>query len=107
MNIDYKKYLEDILGHELEYFDYKENKSIWSTYYADAQAIVNNSTFLNEVNHYRRILMEEAVFKTENFEQLAHVRTAIITLELLVQRLRDVENPNKEPPKTENIYEGI
>lgn len=104
--LDYKKYLNDILGRDLEYFDYKENKSIWSAYFADAQAISKNSTFLNEINHFRRILMEEAVFKTESFEQLMHVRTAIITLETLLQRLQQIEDPNVVKT-TKTINEAI
>ena len=105
--MEYKKYLEDILGHELDYFDYKENKSIWSSYFADAQWITKNQTFLNEVNHYRRVLMEEAVFKTENFDQLMHIRTAIIMLETLVDRLRKIEDPQNPGPTKENLNEPI
>lgn len=105
-DIEYKKYLEDILGHDLEYFDYKENRSVWSSYHADAQAIVTNSTFLNEINHYRRILMEEATFKVEDFDKLMHVRTAIVTLETLLERLKSIEDPRVEITK-ENINDAI
>ena len=105
--IEFKRYLNDILGKDLEYFDYKENRSLWETYYADAQHISKNETFLNELNRYRRVLMEEATFRVENFEQLMHVRTAIITLETFLQRLQQVEDPNQPGQSKEEINKAI
>ena|SRR3990167_7954084 len=105
--IDYKKYLDEILDQDLEYFDYKDNKSVWSSYYADAQYISKNETFLNEINSYRRVLMEYAVFKTDDFDKLMHVRTAIVTLETLLQRLKNVEDPNHQGPTQEDINSPI
>ena len=101
------KYLKSILDKDISFFDYKKmDRGSWASYFNDAQMIVKNETFLNELKHFQKDLMEKAFLDTTDFQQIMHLRTAFITLETLLQRLESIENPNREVLNTDE-YAGI
>lgn len=101
---DAAKIIEQILGQGIDWFDYKksDDKNFWRTYFNEAKYIARSEVFNNEVNHYVADIMKFITYKSENFDQVLHLRTSIVTLETLKQRLESIEDPtevviNKEP----------
>lgn len=93
---DPANYIEALLKRGIEWFDYhKMERSLWSTYYADAQIIANGEVFNNELNHYIADLIKFAANETKDFSAVMNVRTAIVALETFKKRLEDIENPLK------------
>lgn len=94
--IDPKKVIEQIISRDIQWFDYrKQDMAFWQTYYAEANQIANSEVFNNEIHKYIEDLMKFMAYQAENFDQILHTRTAIVTLETLRDRLKSIENPNK------------
>ena len=107
IDISYKKYLEDIMERNIEFYDYKKlDKGSWNTYYADATAIINNETFNNELNNYKTDLVKFIALESKDWDQVMNLRTAIITLETFKERLEAIENPLKVTNK-EDVFNAI
>lgn len=101
------KYLKSILDKDISFYDYKKmDKQSWASYFNDCQQIVKNESFLNELKHFQKDLMEKAFLEAVDFQQLMHFRTAFITLETLLERLNSIEDPKKETLNQEP-YAGI
>ena len=104
---DLKKYLEKVLGQRLSFFDYhKLDQGRQQEYFNDAQYIIKNETFLNEINHLISTIVQNTVINAENFEQVQNARTSILILEQFIRNLESIEDPRKETSKDE-IYDAI
>ena len=96
------KYVKSILDQDIRFFDYKKlDANSWQAYYNDAIFISKNETFCNEIHHLMKDLMEKAAVESENFDQVLHLRTAMITLETFKKRLEMIEDPTKHKPNEE------
>lgn len=105
--IDHKRYIEDIMGRGIQFYDYQKlDQQAWVNYFQDAEQIVKNETFNNELTHYIADLVKFAATESQSWEQVLNTRTAIITLETFKQRLESIEDPRKDKT-TENIHEAI
>lgn len=94
---DSKKVVEEIIGRGIEFFDYtKLDKGAWRGYYNDAKQIAANETFKNELRHYITDLLKFIGYEAQNWEQVVHTRTAIVTLETFKERLESIENPDTQ-----------
>lgn len=95
MKTDTNKVIKEIIGRGVEFFDYtKLDKGAWRSYYNDAKSIAANEVFNNEIRHYITDLLKFIGYESQNFEQVLHTRTAIVTLETLRDRLESIENPD-------------
>lgn len=105
---DAKIVIETILKRGIDWYDYRKlDKGAWQNYFADAEMIVRNYTFNNELNHFITDMIKNAALETNNFEQVLNIRTGIITLETFKQRLESIENPNKPVETKEEPFGAI
>jgi len=100
--------IEKAMGRGVKWFDH-ENQSMESqvTYFGDAQLILNNKTFVNEVNHLIADSVNYIARESETFEDVNRARRTIVALELLKGRLEQINDPRKDKPSTNDLNSAI
>ena len=78
---DPRSFIESILKSKIDWFDYKKlDGARWNEYFNDAQFIIKNETFNNELYHWISDLIKFAAVETKTIDEVLHVRTRIINL---------------------------
>ena len=105
--------IKEILGRELEYFDYKSrDRGYWQRYFNDAKLIADSEVFQNELNAYIRDLTKFCATMNgypptqEKLQILTNVQFGIVVLEDFVKRLGSIEDP-RDSNSVEDINEAI
>lgn len=106
--------IKQILGRNLEYFDYKaRDKNYWQRYFGDSSLISDSEVFKNEVGGYIQDLtkfcatMDGYPPTQEKLQILTNVQFGIIVLEDFVKRLKSIEDPNSNNVSVETISDAI
>ena len=111
MNLE--KVLEQIIGKDLKHYDYHNlDRNAWGNYHADAQKLLREGPFKNELDHYITDLiqlcakMPATPLTTDKLIVLTNIQLGIVVLETLRDRLKAIEDPS--PTKsTEDIHAAI
>ena len=105
--------IKKIIGREISWFDYKKlDKKSWEIYFNDAKLIRENSTFINELDHYIADLIKYCAtmngipLSNEKLIILTNVQFGIVALETLRERLKSIEDP-RVPRSEGNKYDSI
>jgi len=88
--------VEKVMNRGIKWFDYNSlSTTEKKQYYADAQNILRNKTLANEINHLIADAVEFLARDAQNFDQVKDMRMEITALELLRERLSNLEDPEK------------
>jgi len=88
--------VEQVLGRGIEWFDYNElSQSDLQAYYQNAQLILKNPVFTNEVSRIVADCMKWALREAKDFDSVRDMRMNINGIELLKERLGAIPNPLK------------
>lgn len=99
--------IADLLGRGIDWYDYKTmDLAGRMAYWNNAQAILKNDVFINELNHWIADCVKNTAYETKNFEQVMNIRTGIVFLETLKERIESIENPSKIE-NTEDLNSAI
>lgn len=103
------KAIELIIDRGIEWYDFEQmDEPSIKMYRAQAEVVIRNETFQNELNHYIADLVKFCTYETQDFNQLMNVRASIVALESFRERLQNIisiEQPHKED--SDGILEGI
>lgn len=105
------RYISNILGHNIEWYDYqKMDSGNRITYYNTAQTITNSDVFQNELKHYIADLVHYCATLSGNADEkirkLEATQASIVALETFRERLESIENPTK-PISNEDKFSPI
>lgn len=96
------KVLEQVIERGLDWYDYEKlDKAHQQIYFSDANQIINNSTFNNELNHYMADLIKECAtmegtpLGTDKLIKLTNIQFGIVVLETLKERLGSIKDPKE------------
>ena len=96
------RYMEEVLAKPVSFFDYRKlEKGLRGQYKADAEMILKSEVFNNELNYLITNTLKNTVIHAENFAQVEQARTYILALEELKDRLKAIEDPDKEVLNTD------
>ena len=90
--------VEEVIGRGLSWFNY-EKSGQWQEYFNDAQYIINNETFNNELLHYNAELVKQCAtmdglpVSTDKLIKLTNLQFGLVVLETLKDRFESVKNP--------------
>ena len=94
--------VKKMLGRPIKFVDTsKMSKEAYNAYYREAQAIVNNETFLSEINALIVDLVNSAARDTEDYRQVLNRRFTLCGIELLKHRIEDLAKADDEDKPTE------
>jgi hypothetical protein len=83
-----------ILGRDISWYDYnKLDFSGQQGYYQNAQSIVINETFNNEVAHFIADQIKFIGMESQSHSQTMNVRSGIVAVETLVERIKNIPSP--------------
>lgn len=94
-------YVKLILSRDIGWFDAsKLDQGTKLTYFLDAQNILGNQTFNNEIDHYISDLIKfcatmEGIHPDHKLTALTNVQASIVALETFRNRFKQIENPTK------------
>jgi hypothetical protein len=89
-----EKVIENILGRGIDWYDYaKMDFSGQQGYYQNAQSLLTNETFNNEINRFIADQIKFIGYESKSHEQTMHVRTGIAAIETLVDRIKSISGP--------------
>ena len=74
--------------------------------YNEAQSLLRNKILKAEIKRIIDDTMEEIVFRSQDFSQVLNLRMTINGLNLLIERLEAINNPEREQ-SFENVDEAI
>ena len=95
-----------VLKRGLDWYDYNElEMSQKKSYWSDARAILSNSTFINEYNHFIAERIKE-IAKDLNVEQIKYSRFGIVAMEAFKEHLEHIVNPDINATY-DNVNDGI
>ena|SRR3990167_2517995 len=98
-NLGAEKIIEKIIGRGIDWFDpEKLDQQSQRNYFDDAEIILSNETFNNELHHYITDLVKFIVYEAQDFDQVLHTRSAIVTLESFKDRFKKIIKPVDEQP---------
>lgn len=99
--------IESIMGKKLEWFNYQElapNEKF--QYFQEAQTILNSRVFKNETNYLVSCWAQWALRNSMDFEGVRDMRMSTSALELLKERLEEIEHPGLNISR-EEIFDAI
>jgi hypothetical protein len=100
--------IRDLLGRGIDWYDYKAmDEAGWLAYYSNAQALLKNEVFTNELDRFIADCLKNIAYETTNFNQVMNIRTGIVFLETLRDRIRGIENPRRPESTEENLNSAI
>lgn len=65
-------------------------------YYNESKNLLDNKVLQNEISALVNDFMEEIALRSDNFETVRALRMSINALQLITERLEDIQMPNKE-----------
>ena len=102
-----EKVLKQALQEKIDWYDYEQlDQRGLEEYYKDAQTILNNNTFNNEMKHAMAELVDFIATKAETIEQVRDARMTINGMKLMQERLMSIKNPNKKV-NAEDLYSAL
>lgn len=101
--------VERVMRRGIGWYDYEEilNENAKKAYYNDAQSVVKNSAFVNELNHLFADQVEFIAKESRDHEETMRIRMTINAIELIKERLEGIYDPAKTPPTIDEINEAI
>ncbi len=94
-------YIKNLMKRDIEWFDHgKLDQGRKVQYHADAQNVLHNEAFRNELDHYIADLVKfcatmDKIPIADKLIVLTNVQTGILVLETFKKRFSDIENPAK------------
>lgn len=100
--------LGPLLKRGINWFDYKslpveERRN----YYAKAQELLRNDVFCNELSSLKLDLIQEIALRSKDFQHVMVLRGKVGMAEVLVERIKSIDNPDKPRKSTENVNSAI
>lgn len=103
-----QKVVASILKKDVTWFDFEElDPAQQSAYFQDAQLILNNNVFNNEINFLFAEWMKWAVKEAPGFAEIRDIRVSMNAIEMLKKRLETICIPKTGASISEKIYEAI
>jgi len=100
--------IEKLLGEELEYFDYMTlDDQARKVYYNNANLVLNNDTFKNEVMRLLSGLIQDVAKNAESWERVISLRHCIVGIEAIKKRLESITPPQEETINPKKLTELI
>ena len=100
-------FVQRMIQKGIEWYNYKAlDHAGQMGYWNDAQSLLRNPVFQNEIQAMKSELVKYVAMESRSHEETMGVRTAIVNLEAFVERINDIENPNKKQTE-EGINEAI
>ena len=89
--------IQNILDRGIEWYNYEElQDSDRQTYYSNAQNIIKNPVFENEINHYVADLVKEIAKNAPDFKTVRDLRMSINGVEAFKERLESISFDKKQ-----------
>jgi len=101
--------VEKVMRRGIEWYDYNDIKDINQKrdYYHDAQNVLKNPVFINEIKHLLADQVEFIARDSQSHEDTMNVRMTINAIDLIKERLESIYDPDKNKPSTNNLYSAI
>lgn len=100
--------LSAVLKRDLTWIDYEKlTFEEQKLYYIKIQQVLNNDAFQNEIRYLLADWVSELAQTDPDPDIDKPLRWSINGLELLLERLRSIENPVINEPSKENIYDDV
>jgi len=100
--------IEEILNKGISWYDYKELSTVeQKKYYNQAQLILDNPVFQNEMNHFIKDLVEHIAYKSKDFQEVRDLRMTINGVKAFADRLGNIENIEEKEKSTEDLNSAI
>lgn len=101
--------VKKLLGRPIKFFDtYKMSEERYNAYYKEAQQVINNEAFQNELNCLVVDLVNSSARDTEDFRQVLNRRFTLCGIELLKQRIENMPKVTEEElPEDEELLESL
>ena len=98
--------IKDLMNGQIEWYNYEDLSFTQQiSYWQDAQGLLKNQVFNNEVNHFINILIKE-IAKDAKIDNIPYLRAGIIAIEALRKHIETIKNPHKEE-SVDEIYHAI
>lgn len=89
--------IKDLMKHEIGWYKWEDlDQAAKVAYWQNAQGILNNETFLNEVRKFIADMAADIVYNSNDYEKVINLRIGIVTLETLKERFEKIAKPEKE-----------
>ena len=96
------------MGQGVKWYDYKELSVVeQKKYYTQAQLILDNPVFKNEINHFIKDLVEHIAYKSKDFGEVRDLRMTINGVKALSDRLESIENIPDQEISIEDLNSAI
>lgn len=104
---DPRSVVEAIMRQGIEWFNYEELPYADRVqYFNDAQTIIRNKTFQNEVKCLFKELIDHLATQSKDFPEVRDLRATMNGIDLLRKRFSEIKNPEKTVSK-QSIHEAI
>ena len=91
-----EKVIRNILKRDIGWYDYNllpfDGRI---AYYQGAQSLLINETLKNELNHFLADQLKFIGYESMSHEQTMHIRTGIVAIETLMDRLKCIPEPSR------------
>lgn len=105
---DPRKVLEAIMERDLNFYDYEKLEGQDKlNYYLDIQRVLTNKAFENEVKSHMADMIQEVAVSQDEEHRDKKLRFSINGLKCFLERLNDIQDPRKDEPTTDDIYNPI
>lgn len=86
-----------VIGRGIKWYDYNELKpDLRNLYYQQAQSVLKNNTWINELNHFSADLVHYIAKEAKDFDEVLMNRAMIVAIESFRERLAGIPDPSKE-----------
>jgi len=102
------KIIELLMNKGLDWYDYdKLDFEDRLKYYNDAQRVLTNSVFENEVKHFLGDLIQEIAVSDADYNKDKVLRYSINGVKTLIERLESIPDPRSEDPTKDEIHNYV
>lgn len=100
--------IEKLLEKKISWYDYKELDFYGRReYYHNAQSILDNPVFKNEIQHILSNTIKHIAEKSKNHEETQGNRMSINGLKVLQERFESIEKPETQEKTKDNLHDVI
>jgi len=100
--------IEKLLDRKISWYNYRElDNNKRKEYYFNAQAILDNEVFKNEMQHIISDTIKHIAKRSKNHEETQGNRMSINGLEVFRERLKSIENPVTDNKTKDNLHNVI
>jgi hypothetical protein len=102
------KVIEAVLRRGVNWYDFEKldlQKQV--TYYNDIQLVLQNQAYMNEVNHFLADLIEEVAKSDSEHNRDKMLRYSINGIQVLHERLGDIQDPRAKEPTKDTIHDVV